>query len=142
MTWFSSIEQNKGELRRSLCTHFQGCLRQCKTRRWHPPLKDYLRMSSACFSRWVPRFSSRYRVLITVLFWVRLGFARNGPAAFEVKGRAAKGRTHRWQTGVPRGCVITAGTDANITVVHLGCAQAMRSSRVFQVLVLLPPEAC
>lgn len=54
----------------------------------------------------------------------------SGLAPFEGKGMDAKYRTHRWETGVPRGRVIAAGTDADITVVHLGCAQAMRSPGV------------
>lgn len=74
--------------------------------------------------------------------WIRLGFVRNGLAPFEGKGIDGRYRTHRWQTRVPCGCVITAGTDANITVVHLGCTQAMRSPSVFQVFILLPTEAC
>lgn len=55
---------------------------------------------------------------------------KSGLACFEGKGTDAKYRTHRWETRVPRGRVITAGTDADITVVHLGCAQAVRSSSV------------
>lgn len=49
---------------------------------------------------------------------------------------------HRgWETRVPRGRVITAGTDADITVVYLRRAQAMGSPSVLQVFILLPPEA-
>lgn len=63
-------------------------------------------------------------------------------APFEGQGKDAKCRTHRWQAGVPCGRVITAGTDADITVVHLGCAQTMRCPSVLQVFILLPSEAC
>lgn len=34
-------------------------------------------------------------------------------------------KTHRWQAGVPSGCVITAATYTDIAVVNLGCTQAM-----------------
>lgn len=66
---------------------------------------------------------------------------RSGRARFEGKGTDAKCRTHGWETRVPRGRVITAGTDADITVVYLRRAQAMGSPSVLQVFILLPPEA-
>lgn len=49
-----------------------------------------------------------------------------------------KHSTHRWQARVPCGCVIAAGTYADITVVNLGCTEAMGSPHVFQFFVLLP----
>lgn len=43
-----------------------------------------------------------------------------------------------WETRVPSCCVITACTDADITVVNLRCTQTMRRFSIFQLLVLLP----
>lgn len=54
----------------------------------------------------------------------------------------AKPWTHRWQAGVPGGGVVTAGTYADVTVVHLGCTQAVGIPSVLQVFILLPPQAC
>lgn len=50
--------------------------------------------------------------------------------------------THRWQAGVPGGCVVTAGTNADVTVVNLGCTQDVGRPRVLQFFILLSPQAC
>lgn len=81
-------------------------------------------------------------LMVGASFLALLSPDKSGLVPFEGEGIDAKCRTHRWETRVPRGCVITAGTDADITVVHLGCAQAMRSPRILQIFILLPPEAC
>lgn len=50
--------------------------------------------------------------------------------------------THRWQAGIPGGGVVTAGTNADVTVVNLGRTEAVGSPRVLQFFILLPPQAC